>query len=184
MSPCAALCLCSWLTAYTPPAASQGPCVHFQPQGCPEGPSPPFPASFTSFIPTPMALNFIGSTSLRLPTRCLAFLPSRCQPCLRTLSAQAPVSLLGWGPWSCTPWLWSHFFLISLSIAFYCVSPISLVFPVQITSLSVCSINICIMNGWLVFINSIHMKWIVWVLLLLGDNSWLMVPGHLCIQYL
>lgn len=28
------------------------------------------------------------------------------------------------------------------------------------------------------------MKWIVWVLLLLNDNSWLMVLGHLWIQYL
>lgn len=121
--------------------------------------------------------NFIRSTSLSLSTRCLALLPSRRQPCVRTLSAQAAVSLPGWEPWSCTPWLWSCFFLISLVIAFYCISPISLVFPVQSTGVSVCSIYICIMNGWLIFINSIHMKWIVWVLLLLGDNSWLMVQG-------
>lgn len=36
---------------------------------------------------------------------------------------------------------------------------------------SACSVNICLMNGWLMFIYSVYMKWMVWLLLLFGEGS-------------
>lgn len=34
------------------------------------------------------------------------------------------------------------------------------------------------------FIYSIRMDWIVWLLVLFGEDSWRMVPGHIWIRYL
>ena len=36
---------------------------------------------------------------------------------------------------------------------------------------SACSVNICLMNSWLMFIYSVYMKWMVWLLLLFGEGS-------------
>lgn len=36
---------------------------------------------------------------------------------------------------------------------------------------SVCSVNICFMNGWLMFIYSVYMEWMVWLYPLFGEGS-------------
>lgn len=143
-------------------------------RACPEGPSPPFPASFTSFIPSHMAPQLYSVHFSQLTT----FLPDTSPVWGHFL----PILLIeGFDPAHLGFGLASSrmLYLISLVIALYCISPISLVFPGQSTGLRLCSIYICLMNGWLIFIYLVHMKWIVWVFLLLGDDSWLMVPGHL-----